>query len=73
MARHDPIDPSVLWGPDEALPSFDELIRPGLRRAFPLPAAGHGDDEPFRRVLAALARHRQGDTGPGDRPKRGPG
>ena len=33
-----------------------DLIRPCLRRAFPLPESGHDSDERFRRLLDELAR-----------------
>ncbi|MBP1807663.1 hypothetical protein J2Z33_003537 [Rubellimicrobium aerolatum] len=38
--------------------SVDDLIRPGLRCAYPLPKADHAKVERFRRLLDALARRR---------------
>ena len=38
----------------ETYPSIDNLIRPGLRRAFPLPAKGQAADERFGVLLRAL-------------------
>jgi len=35
---------------------IEDLIRPGLRRAFPLPSEGCTDDERFGLLLDALAR-----------------
>ena len=37
---------------------MDELIRPGLRRAFPAPAVDQAHDERFCRLLDALAKRR---------------
>lgn len=47
------------WSDDaDAPPSIDALIRPGLHRAFPLPAEDHAGDDRFRVLLEALAhRH----------------
>jgi hypothetical protein len=42
--------------------SIDELIRPGLRQAFPLPARGGADDEKFRLLLHALAQSQGGNS-----------
>jgi hypothetical protein len=36
--------------------SVDELIRPGLRLAFPLPAEGDPNEDKFCRVLDALGQ-----------------
>ena len=48
----------------ESEPCLNEVIRPGLRQAFPLPAPDHADDERFCMLLEALGRG--GDsTGPG--------
>lgn len=44
----------------EAFPSIDTLIRPGLRLAYPLPAASYAADEDFRLLLRALAQRRGG-------------
>lgn len=41
---------------DERRPSISDLIRPGLLRAFPLPATGGADEERFRSLLDSLAR-----------------
>ena len=56
MARHD----HQFWddqsGDAETRTSMDSLIRPGLRRAFPLPADDHAHDDRFRLLLEALAQ-----------------
>lgn len=66
MARHDPIPPHpqlVVWGTH--VPA-DDLIRPNLRRAFPLPPATEGR---FQDLLAALAERGQAiDRAPGRSP-----
>ncbi len=36
--------------------SIDELIRPGLQLAFPLPSQDDGHEETFRRLLHALGQ-----------------
>lgn len=36
--------------------SVDELVRPGLRLAFPLPSGDDANEEKFRRLLDALAQ-----------------
>ena len=53
--------------------SLGDLIRPGLLKAFPLPAEGPTPDDRFRLLLDALAQ-RSGDTGQGPpaRGSRGP-
>jgi hypothetical protein len=38
--------------------SVDDLIRPGLRHAFPLPAEDGPNEDRFRRLLEALAQAR---------------
>ena len=38
--------------------SLDDMIRPGLRHAFPLPAEDGPNEDRFRRLLAALAQTR---------------
>jgi hypothetical protein len=40
--------------------SIDELIRPGLRHAFPLPPKEDPVEATFRRLLDALALRRSG-------------
>lgn len=44
--------------------SIDELIRPSLRLAFPLPAQEDGTEAKFEGLLAALARHQGASKGP---------
>jgi hypothetical protein len=58
MARHDPIPSHARPGFTEPRGAMDDLIRPNLRRAFPLPATT--EDEKFRALLAALAERGQG-------------
>lgn len=53
MARYDPRPTHALYGLPEARVPADDLIRPNLRRAFPLPA--ETDDGKFQVLLAALA------------------
>ena len=61
MARHD----HQFWddqsGDAETRTSMDALIRPGLLRAFPVPADDHAHDDRFRLLLDALAQ-RHGAT-----------
>ncbi len=54
MARHDPSSSYALLGVPATRVSMDDLIRPNLRRAFPLPA--ETVDDKFRALLAALAK-----------------
>jgi hypothetical protein len=35
---------------------LEEVLRPSLRQAFPLPASQSGEDPRFRRLLEALAQ-----------------
>ena len=52
MARYD----RQIWDASgETRASVDDLIRPGLSRAFPLPDQSHADER-FTRLLEALAR-----------------
>lgn len=60
MAPHDLRRPEARPDEGEARAPIEDLIRPGLLRAFPLPAPGGGEDERFRVLLDALAR-RTGD------------
>ena len=39
--------------------SIDDLIRPGLSRAFPVPDKAESDNERFSWLLEALAQQRQ--------------
>jgi hypothetical protein len=55
MAHHDLLHASAPFGPEEPRAPIDDLIRPGLRRAFPLPETDHAEDERFRVLLEALA------------------
>ena len=55
MSRHEVPQPSVRWTAAEDRSTMDELIRPGLRRAFPLPQDDQDRDERFRLLLEALA------------------
>lgn len=62
MARHD----HQFWDDRsddaETRTSVDTLIRPGLRRAFPLPAEDHAHDDRFRLLLDALAQRASGGS-----------
>ena len=40
--------------------SIDDLIRPGLHLAFPLPSEDEPNEARFRRLLDALAQRRSG-------------
>ena len=56
MTRHDHqgLDPrSGFMKPGECI---DALIRPCIRKAFPLPEADHDSDDRFRVLLQALAQ-----------------
>jgi hypothetical protein len=44
--------------------SIDDLIRPGLRLAFPLPSESDPNEDRFRHVLDALAQRRSGPLSP---------
>ena len=44
--------------------SVDDLIRPGLRLAFPLPSESDPNEDRFRRLLDALAQRRSGPLSP---------
>ena len=55
MGRQDVLQTGVLWTAAEDHSTMDELIGPGLKRAFPLPDRDHADDERFRLLLEALA------------------
>lgn len=63
MARYDHHFSDDGSGTAESRAHIDVLIRPGLRRAFPLPAAEQAGDERFRLLLEALAQ-RRGEPGP---------
>lgn len=58
MAHHHRPHPGTSSGLIEPGATIDDLIRPGLRQAFPLPEDGYGSDERFRRLLDALAQRR---------------
>lgn len=61
MAYHDLLLHSdAESGAIETYPSIDTVIRPGLRRAFPLPAKGQAADERFGVLLGALAQRTVG-------------
>ncbi|MBP1805210.1 hypothetical protein [Rubellimicrobium aerolatum] len=55
MARHEIPDPDL-----HPAAGLDALIRPGLRRAYPLPEAGGPDEDRFQVLLDALARRSGG-------------
>lgn len=55
MAQNDRLQSYGSAGIVEGQTCIEDLIRPGLRRAFPLPAEGC-DDERFGLLLEALAR-----------------
>ena len=61
MARYDHQFWNDRSGDAETRTSIDTLIRPGLRRAFPLPTDNHAHDDRFRLLLEALAQ-RSGGT-----------
>ena len=61
MARNNILPSYDQFGAPVTRASIDDLLRPSLRWAFPLPDKAHADDERFLRVLNALARHR-GET-----------
>ncbi|HVG48630.1 MAG TPA: hypothetical protein VM899_10915 [Rubellimicrobium sp.] len=66
MARHDPIPHHAHLGFRDTQVPMDDLIRPNLRRAFPLPSAA---DDKFQDLLAALAELGQvGDRAQGRSP-----
>ena len=62
MARYDHHFSDDGSGDAEPRAHIDVLIRPGLRRAFPLPAEGQAGDERFRLLLNALAQRRGGSS-----------
>ena len=61
MARHKALPLHDRFGAFMTRASIDDLLRPSLRWAFPLPDREHSDDERFRLVLTALAQHRGRD------------
>jgi hypothetical protein len=56
MARRDLLLPDAHASDTEDREPSHELIRPCLRRAFPLPENGHETDARFCRLLDALAQ-----------------
>ena len=62
MARHDYQYWDDQSGGAETRASMDALIRPGLLKAFPLPAEGQAHDDRFRLLLEALAQRRDGSS-----------
>ena len=46
----EPLDPT-----ERAQALIEQVLRPNLHRAFPLPAPGHGEDQHFRFLLDTLA------------------
>jgi hypothetical protein len=60
MARYDHQFWDSCSSDTEARASIDDLIRPSLLQAFPLPADDHGQDHRFRLLLDALAQRRGG-------------
>ena len=60
MTCHDLV-PGVTTASAEDPPSTGDRIGANLRRAFPLPANGHGSDERFQELLDALARRGGGN------------
>ena len=55
MSRHEVSQAGVRWTAAEDRSTMDELIRPGLRQAYPLPQDDKGHDERFLLLLEALA------------------
>ncbi|HVG49670.1 MAG TPA: hypothetical protein VM899_16215 [Rubellimicrobium sp.] len=62
MARHDHHFWDDQSGDAEIRASMDALIRPGLLRAFSLPAVDQADDGRFRLLLDTLAQLRPRDS-----------
>ena len=60
MGRHNQLLANSSYGVTESRTSIDALIRPGLRKAFPLPAEGQGDEQ-FRLLLDALVQRKPED------------
>ena len=58
MAPHPRPHAYVAGGTAMTGASLDDLIRPGLRHAFPLPAEDGPNEDRFRRLLEALAQAR---------------
>ena len=58
MSRHDSPLADVYSSGFEARSWSDDLLRPCLRRAFPLPGDGGATEERFRQLLNALAKRR---------------
>ena len=56
MAHIDLLPAGTSFGAAEAPASVRGLIQTSLRRAYPLPRTGQGDDERFGRLLEALAQ-----------------
>ncbi len=53
MGRHTQLLANCYHGVTESRTSIDALIRPGLRKAVPLPAEGQGNER-FRPLLDAF-------------------
>ncbi len=60
MGRHSHLLTNAYYGVTESRTSIDALIRPGLRKAFSVPAEGQGDEQ-FRLLLDALAQRKPED------------
>lgn len=62
MTHHYLRPTQVVSRDSEGRTCMDDLIRPGLSQAFPLPAKGDPDDERFGRLIEALVQRRQGTS-----------
>ena len=57
----------------EARTFIDDLIRPGLRRIYPLPSQDHANDAKFHQVLSAMAERTRDQSPTVARRRRSPG
>ena len=57
----------------EARTFIDDLVRPGLRRIYPLPPQGHANDAKFHQVLSAMAERTRGQNPTVAQRRRSPG
>lgn len=63
MAQHYQPHAYVPFGTALTTTSIDELIRPSLCRAFPLPSRDDASEAKFRRLLDALAQRSRHGSG----------
>jgi hypothetical protein len=60
LSHLDSIPPDGFGSYPEGRASLDDMLRPSLRHAFPLPAEGLATDDKFRQLLDALAQIKVG-------------